>query len=562
MRDSQQYCTHASFLGEAQRAKLDELHDDDRLALFLNLYHVMIIHGFVNGGASLNGLRKDALAAFFENTTIVVGYIQFSLNDIYLGILRANQPKPGGGLWGTTSQFSETLYPDKIALKCPSLNPIVHCCLSNLTTQSPKIVVYEGSQVHAQMQEVAAAFIQQQVQVSKAGLSLPSVFKEFVKDFGKTDAERIDFIQTLMDEEAKASLAKVLNKKGECGIKYAPKVTAFAWQYLAEVKDWTLARAKRFDWTEEKRLNWRAVAQDSFKQDSFKIKKSPRKSFQDRTRDGGSSSRIVSPKASVKDLLLHASLGSPIASPPFSPSAMERSQAEDLARERGWSSATEAKNNPELVRADTEPLTPRSKSSSGKKGKTKPDLIRADTEPLAKKEGKDKKKKDGKAPKKKSKTKDAPAEEVAAEVLPEEDTQPQQDAFDDMIDVVEPLKSKEQVEAVPVKKKKVQKTVEAAQSTGEGEEKAGTKKGKKKGEDASASKTGEGEEKGESKKKGKKREEDANASKSKKIKKKKATNGEGEEVEGSDLPSSTPTRGASTCRALKCTCAGSVGCLV
>ena len=83
-----------------------------------------------------------------------------------------------------------------------------------------------------------------------------------------------------------------------------------------------------------------------------------------------------------------------------------------------------------------------------------------------------------------------------------------------------------------------------------------------KGEDASASKTGEGEEKGESKKKGKKREEDANASKSKKIKKKKATNGEGEEVEGSDLPSSTPTRGASTCRALKCTCAGSVGCLV
>ena len=311
LRESSQYCTHFKLLSEVQRAHIGDLSNDDKLALFLNMYHVMLIHGFANAGCSLKDMRKDVKTAFFDNTTIVVGYIQFSLNDIHMGILRANQPKPGVGFFGTTTQFSESLYWDKIALSRPSLDPIVHCCLSNLTRQSPRIVVYEGSRVHEQMREVATAFIREQVTLTKACLTLPNVFKEFSKDFGKTEAEKIAFVKNMLDYNSQQQLVSLLNKKGECAITYLPKVKSFAWKHLPEVKQWEQQRDKRFEWTEAKQKAWRdkqgAATMPVTRTSSWGVARD--------TLGRSQLLRRTSSQGSVKDMLLAASVWSPSASP-------------------------------------------------------------------------------------------------------------------------------------------------------------------------------------------------------------------------------------------------------
>jgi hypothetical protein len=528
LRESPQYCTHFNLLSEVQRAPIGDLADEDRLALFLNMYHVMLIHGFANAGCSLKDMRKDLQSVFFDNTTIVVGYIQFSLTDIHMGILRANEPKPGGGLFGTSAHFSGSLYPNKIALSRPSLDPIVHCCLSNLTTQSPRIVVYEGSRVHEQMREIATAFIREQVTLTKAGLTLPNVFKDFSKDFGKTEAEKIAFVKNMMDDNSQKQLASLLNKKGECGIKYVPKATSFAWKHLIEVKHWDQQRAKRFEWTEAKQKAWRdkqaamamtptrpspwEVAIDAFGRPSSRASSPQRSPSFSRT----------SSRGSVKDLLLCASIRSQSPTSPLraqsptwplrtmhpqgstrsllispTPSLGRTGMAEILANDSGWSGEKE---------------TPRSKSSSGKKSKKSPELVGAGTESPLRKEPKMKKKKEGKEPRIKGKTKVTnvddlvDAEEAGSEVIIK--GMPKVYDVGDLIDVIEPLKLQpeearseiievieplklpsEDAEPGSAKKNKVKKTAKAAQKPGKGEKEEETKKMEKaKGEDAKTSK--------------------------------------------------------------------------
>ena len=52
------------------------------------------------------------------------------------------------GLFGAPQpQISGKLYPEKLASARETLDPIVHCCISNLTLGNPNICVYEGSKV-------------------------------------------------------------------------------------------------------------------------------------------------------------------------------------------------------------------------------------------------------------------------------------------------------------------------------------------------------------------------------------------------------------------------------
>jgi hypothetical protein len=476
----------------------------------------MLIHGFANAGCSLKDMQKDVQTAFFDNTTIVVGYIQFSLNDIHMGILRANQPKPGVGFFGTTRHFSESLYPDKIALSRPSLDPIVHCCLSNLTSQSPRIVVYEGSRVHEQMREVATAFIREQITLTKSGLTLPNVFKDFSKDFGKTEAEKIAFVNNMMDYNSQQQLGSVLNKKGECGVTYLPKVKSFAWKHLPQVKQWDQQRDNRFEWTEAKQKAWRdkqgAITMPVTRTSSWEIARDTLGRSQLRRR--------TSLQGSVKDLLLVASVRSPLASPlsisptssraslartssqasvndsslaasmrspkifrsisptssmsteysnirsisPTSSLAQSTEVTEILSREKAPAASLGKQGMAEILAndrgwsGDQETPRRRSKSSSGKKSKKAAELVGAETESPSKKEPKAKKKKEGKGPKIKSYTKVTD--------------------FNDMIDVIEPLKSQpeeagsEMIEAIEIatapKQKKVKKKKENDDENEEG----------------------------------------------------------------------------------------------
>jgi hypothetical protein len=299
LRDTQQYQTQFRLLGEVHRAMLKDLTSEERLATFLNMYHMTLIHGFAAGGEHLSQMRKDKQIEFFESTSIVVGYTQFSLNDIFHGVLRGNAPKPGGGgLFGSSEvvHVSEKLYPEKLVLSPfpdgESANPIVHCVLSHLTSCTATIAVYDSKKVHEQIKEVAEEFLRKNVSVNAKSkcMTLPLIFKvrsnfpsfaplfllwtdafaamifdwqEYAKDFGKQPQDVIAWVRGYLTEAQQKDLDGMC-VNGVCSLKYHSKDTSFDWRHLPRVKEWQKSNTKRFDWTEQRKHLWMKLNPERF----------------------------------------------------------------------------------------------------------------------------------------------------------------------------------------------------------------------------------------------------------------------------------------------------------
>ena len=260
-RESPQYSIFLNLLGEAQRAQFTNLNSDDRLAAFLNLYHIVTIHGFAAHSEHMGAWKKDKQQQFFDSTTFVVGFMQWSLNDIFHGILRGNQPKPGGGLWGNHAQIDPKLYPEKLEAAVWSeerpFDPVIHFVVSHLSISCPTVTVFQGSSVHEQMKSVARMHLQQHVRVDvkRKLIHLPMPFKEFAKDFGGKPVELIAWVRGYLKEEEQAKLDSIC-KNGVCAITYEHRDWSFEWRSLPQVGLHRKQQDIRFRWTEEKRTAW------------------------------------------------------------------------------------------------------------------------------------------------------------------------------------------------------------------------------------------------------------------------------------------------------------------
>ncbi len=65
-------------LEEVQRAKIGGLTVEERLAVFLNLYHILLVRGLAARGRHLCDMAEDERRAFFIDTTIIVAHSQVS----------------------------------------------------------------------------------------------------------------------------------------------------------------------------------------------------------------------------------------------------------------------------------------------------------------------------------------------------------------------------------------------------------------------------------------------------------------------------------------------------
>lgn len=70
---------------------LNETHDAERIAFFVNVYNALIIHATVELGAPANLLKR---LTFFGDALYRIGADTFSANDIEHGILRNNATSP------------------------------------------------------------------------------------------------------------------------------------------------------------------------------------------------------------------------------------------------------------------------------------------------------------------------------------------------------------------------------------------------------------------------------------------------------------------------------------
>lgn len=76
---------------ELQRVDLQDISREEKLAFFINLYNMMVIHGILVWGYPVGALERRKLLGEFK---YVVGGCTYSLSVIANGILRANQRPP------------------------------------------------------------------------------------------------------------------------------------------------------------------------------------------------------------------------------------------------------------------------------------------------------------------------------------------------------------------------------------------------------------------------------------------------------------------------------------
>ena len=200
---------------EVQRANLTNLSEDTKICVFINIWHVLVIHGYVTKGEHLSSMSKADRKTFFEETCYVVGYINLSLNDIKHGILRANRKRPG--FLVSKCQIDSALQPDKLAVICANHLPMVHSVLSTFTSDSPLVSVYSVDTLYEDLAATTAKFINQQVVFNKQErtMTIPHCFKKYWFDLGPTQVESTQWVVEFLDEAHSAELkAMVASKVG------------------------------------------------------------------------------------------------------------------------------------------------------------------------------------------------------------------------------------------------------------------------------------------------------------------------------------------------------------
>eukprot|EP00960_Hanusia_phi_P045016 756977-Hanusia_phi.AAC.5 len=276
-RNSASYERHLNLLGEIQRSDLKRLSEKEKLAVFLNLYHLILIHAYASGGNHVSKMSDKERQLFFHNSCFIVGYTVFSLDDIFHGIFRSNTR---GGGWFSKQQIDEKLDSEKCALVLKSINPLVHLCVSHLTVGTAKLRIFSVENIEEQMRDCAVEFLERQVEIDLASrtLLLPHCFMEFKTDFGKTAADNLHFLrqylsgQKLMDFDELCSRGtpnfKFLPKNfGACSVACPCGVTVlpgFLWVQPPELDHWERKRNERFNWTLERRREWKKQHPDRF----------------------------------------------------------------------------------------------------------------------------------------------------------------------------------------------------------------------------------------------------------------------------------------------------------
>lgn len=167
----------------------------EKKAFWINLHNLLTIHGIVHFQINLTVWERPN---FFIATEYNIGGYRFSLYDILHGILRRNRrrwrffPPPFRG------------HDPRIRFICDELDPRIHFALHSGARSCPQPAVYHPDTIDEELDTAARRFIgsNQFVFDNQTGiLSCSKIFKWFARDFGKTKAERLQYLSQFVDDD-------------------------------------------------------------------------------------------------------------------------------------------------------------------------------------------------------------------------------------------------------------------------------------------------------------------------------------------------------------------------
>jgi GH15 family glucan-1,4-alpha-glucosidase len=174
---------------------------DEKIALWINLYNVIVIHGVIELGIrdSVNEVRN-----FFRRVQYRIDNMFFCPDDIEHGILRGNRRPPN-------SFFKLFKVKDKrFGYTIKPIDPRIHFALVCASSSCPPIAVYTAENLDKELSIAGETFLNSGgiiLDKEKKHISLSRIFKWYGGDFGRDEAERLRFIAPyLYDEEDRAFL--------------------------------------------------------------------------------------------------------------------------------------------------------------------------------------------------------------------------------------------------------------------------------------------------------------------------------------------------------------------
>jgi hypothetical protein len=147
--------------------------DAERIAFFVNLYNVLVLHGAVVLGVERSVLEEPS---FFGAVAYRVGPAVLTPDRIEHGVLRR-----GARHFGRPSLADDD--PARAFLPS-SLDPRVHAALVCASASCPPIAFYVPERLDAQLEVAARHFVATHVRVVGRTLWLPAMFRHYAADFG------------------------------------------------------------------------------------------------------------------------------------------------------------------------------------------------------------------------------------------------------------------------------------------------------------------------------------------------------------------------------------------
>ena len=196
-----------------QRVNPKSMTHEEKLSFFINIYNALVIHSNIINGFPKNQIQRYK---FFNNTKYLIGGIDYSLQDIENGVLRANRK----GVGQLSRPFSKSDPRLDVALE--NHEPFIHFALVCGAKSCPAIKTYTSHFVMKELKIAAAGFLdaEENVFVDGNNVKLSMIFKWYAPDFGKDEAELLEFISTHMTNEERQEQIKNLIKNKSFKVSY------------------------------------------------------------------------------------------------------------------------------------------------------------------------------------------------------------------------------------------------------------------------------------------------------------------------------------------------------
>jgi len=179
---------------------VNDLSGEERMAFFLNMYNVIVIHGYIIYGVPTSTTKRTT---FFQKMSYQIGDQIYSLDDIEHGILRGNRKHPA--FFIRNPQFGKT--DPRIKYSVTQVDPRIHFALVCGAQSCPPVRLYSSSNLDRGLQLAAAVFCNDdanfKLDIEKKEIGLSQIFQWYLGDFGHTVQELIHWIVSFLNEEKK-----------------------------------------------------------------------------------------------------------------------------------------------------------------------------------------------------------------------------------------------------------------------------------------------------------------------------------------------------------------------